>query len=140
MSNINSHINQEKLFEEVSNLIEVTQRETLRKVSQTGVLLYWHIGQRIDREILKLNRAEYGKDIISQLAKNLQIKFGQGFGERIIYRCIQFTKLFQEENIVNALSEHLKWSVKAIFISVVSLIAFLVLMLIFKLRLIFKSW
>tara|TARA_R110000868_G_scaffold188892_1_gene431739 strand:+ start:295 stop:1329 length:1035 start_codon:yes stop_codon:yes gene_type:complete len=110
MSNINSHINQEKLFEEVSDLIETTQRETLRKVSQTGVLLYWHIGHRIDREILKLNRAEYGKDIISQLAQNLQIKFGQGFGERIIYRCIQFTKFFQEEDIVNALSGHLKWS------------------------------
>jgi len=110
MSDIDTHIDQKKLFEEISHLIETTQRETLRKVSQIGVLLYWHIGQRINREILNLKRAEYGKEIINQLAKDLQIKFGPGFGQRIIYRCAQFAKLFCEEVIVSTLSNHLKWS------------------------------
>ncbi len=110
MNTVDVHIDQKGLFEEISRLIESTQRDTLRKVSQTGVLLYWRIGQRINQEILGLKRAEYGKDVIKQLAQSLQIKFGSGFGQRVIYRCVQFAKLFDEEAIIRALSEHLKWS------------------------------
>lgn len=110
MNKLDAHIDQEKLYSDISRLIETTQNETLRKVNQTGVLLYWHIGQRINSEILKLDRAQYGESIIDQLAKDLQVKFGPGFGRRIIYRCIQFAKLFSDEKIVSALSAHLKWS------------------------------
>jgi len=103
-------VTQDKLYEDISHLIQTTQQETLRKVSQTGVLLYWHIGQRINSDILKLDRAKYGEQIIHQLTKKLQAKFGSGFGQRIIYRCVQFSKLFKEEDIVVTLSNHLKWS------------------------------
>lgn len=105
-----SQIDQEKLYRDISHLIEKTQRETLQKISQTGVLLYWHIGQRINFDILKLDRAGYGEQIIEQLANKLQIKFGTGFGRRVIYRCVQFSKIFNEEKIVTSLSKHLKWS------------------------------
>jgi len=105
-----NQIDQEKLYRDISHLIEKTQRETLQKISQTGVLLYWHIGQRINFDILKLDRASYGEQIIKQLANKLQIKFGAGFGRRVIYRCVQFSKVFNEEKIVTSLSNHLKWS------------------------------
>jgi predicted nuclease of restriction endonuclease-like (RecB) superfamily len=110
MNGIDTHTHQKRLFDEISQLIETTQHETLRKISQTGVFLYWQIGHRINQEILNLKRAEYGKEIINELAKNLQIKFGPGFGQRLIYRCVQFAKLFHEEIIVKTLSQHLKWS------------------------------
>jgi len=35
-------------------------------------LLYWHIGQRIQREVLKGERAEYGEQIVITLAKLLE--------------------------------------------------------------------
>jgi hypothetical protein len=41
-----------QLFKDISKLIETTQQQTLRKISQTGVLLYWHIGQRVNEERL----------------------------------------------------------------------------------------
>ncbi|MGD9107741.1 MAG: PDDEXK nuclease domain-containing protein [Gammaproteobacteria bacterium] len=99
-----------KLFKDISNLIESTQQQTLRKISQTGVLLYWHIGQRVNYDILDSERAKYGAGIIDTLADKLQIKFGSSFGRRVIYRCIQFAKLFPDEQIVISLSNHLKWS------------------------------
>lgn len=105
-----NQIDQEKLYRDISHLIKKTQRKTLQKISQTGVLLYWHIGQRINFDILKLDRAGYGEQIINQLANKLQIKFGSGFGQRVIYRCVQFSKIFNEEKIVTSLANHLKWS------------------------------
>lgn len=105
-----TQIDQEKLYKDISHLIETTQQETLRKISQTGVLLYWHIGQRINHDILKLDRASYGEQIIHDLASKLQMRFGSGFGRRVIYRCVQFSKVFYDEKIVITLTNHLKWS------------------------------
>ena len=34
-------IDQDTLNADISQLIETTQQETMRKMSQTGVLLYW---------------------------------------------------------------------------------------------------
>lgn len=34
-------------------------------------LLYWHIGERINREVLGNQRAEYGKKIIETVASQL---------------------------------------------------------------------
>ena len=82
----------------------------MRKISQTGVLLYWHIGQRINKDILNLDRAKYGDNIISDIASSLQQQYGSGFGKRVIYRCVQFSKLFPSENVVIALAGQLKWS------------------------------
>lgn len=110
MGAIDKQVDQKQLYNDIKQLIELTQHDTLRKVSQTGVLLYWHIGIRINSEILKLDRAKYGEEIIDNLSKDLQFKFGTGFGKRIIYRCVQFAKFFSDEESIIALSEHLKWS------------------------------
>jgi predicted nuclease of restriction endonuclease-like (RecB) superfamily len=107
---IDNHINTSKLFKDISELIETTQQQTLRKISQTGVLLYWHIGARINCDVLDLERAKYGANIIDNLADKLQMRFGRGFGRRVIYRCVQFAKQFTEEQVVASLSNHLKWS------------------------------
>ena len=34
--------------------------------------MYWHIGERINRELLDNKRAEYGKQIVAQVARQLQ--------------------------------------------------------------------
>ena len=47
--------------------------------------MYWHIGERINREILGNERAEYGKQIVSQVATQLQAEYGEkGFEPRNI--------------------------------------------------------
>lgn len=35
-------------------------------------MMYWHIGERINREVLDNQRAKYGKQIVSQVATQLQ--------------------------------------------------------------------
>ncbi|RAP34915.1 hypothetical protein B1207_14580 [Legionella quinlivanii] len=105
-----SHINEDQLYSDVSQLIEITRQKTLHEVNRAGVLLYWHIGRRINRDILKCSRAEYGANIIKTLAEKLQTAFGRGFGVRVIHRCVQFERFFSDEKIVLSLSEHLKWT------------------------------
>jgi predicted nuclease of restriction endonuclease-like (RecB) superfamily len=110
MKSVDSSSEKNDLYRDISTLIETTRSKTLRKINQTGVLLYWHIGKRINQEILKLGRAAYGENIIDQLSQNLQLKFGPGFSRRIIYRCVQFAKTFDNKKIVEMLASHLKWS------------------------------
>lgn len=40
-------------------------------------MMYWHIGERINREVLDNQRAEYGKQIVSQVATQLQDAYGK---------------------------------------------------------------
>lgn len=103
-------INEEKLFEDITNIIDTTQQRVIREVSRAGVILYWHIGRRINHEILSFSRAEYGTQIIKNLSDRLQKKHGIGFGHRVIHRCCQFERLFPDEGIILSLSSHLKWT------------------------------
>ena len=89
----------------MSHLIENTQQHVLHKISHAGVMLYWYIGNRINSEVLNLDRAAYGKQVINNLAKKLQIKYGKGYSQSTIYRCIQLSKLFENEKIASMLYE-----------------------------------
>jgi predicted nuclease of restriction endonuclease-like (RecB) superfamily len=110
LNNELSHINEEQLYSDVSQLIEVTQQRTLHEINRAGVMLYWYIGQRINHDILHCNRAEYGAGIIKTLSEKLQTRYGKGFGLRVIHRCVQFERLFPDKEIVQLLSQHLKWT------------------------------
>lgn len=112
------YVDENKLYDDVSTLIETTQRHTLREISRTGVMLYWHIGQRTNSDILHCGRAEYGARIIQNLAKKLQVNYGNGFGSRVVHRCVQFAKEFLDEKIVLSLSIHLKWTHFVLLLSI----------------------
>jgi len=73
--------------------------------------MYWKIGERINREFFEGTRAEYGKQIVSQLATKLQQQFGKrGFEERNIRRMTQFASLFPDFEIVSQVATKLSWS------------------------------
>lgn len=74
-------------------------------------MLYWHIGERINREILGNQRAEYGKQVVSTLAMQLQQEFGgQEFSTRNLRRMMQFASTFPDLEIVTPLVSQLSWS------------------------------
>lgn len=77
--NINIH---DLLFTDVSGLIEKARQYVAQTVNTTLSLLYWKIGKRINSEVLKNKRAEYGKQIIGSLAKQLIEKYGKGWDEK----------------------------------------------------------
>ena len=56
-------------------------------------------------------RAEYGKQIVAAVSRQLQEEFGaKGFEERNIRRMMAFANLFPNFQIVSALPTQLSWS------------------------------
>ncbi len=105
------------LFRDISLLIESTKSHVARAVNSSIVFLYWKIGERIHREILGTDRAEYGEEVIKQLAKELGSIYGRGFDTRALFRMVRFAKFFPDEQIVVTLSPLLSWSHFIEFIS-----------------------
>jgi len=62
--------------------------------------LYWEIGKRIHQEILKGDRADYGKQILATLSQELSKSYGSGFSYSALTRMVKFYESFQDEKIV----------------------------------------
>ena len=61
--------------------------------------------------MLDNQRAEYGKQIVAQVARQLQEEYGsKGFDEKSIRRMMQFANLFADEQIVAQAARKLSWS------------------------------
>lgn len=74
-------------------------------------MVYWHIGERINREVVGNQRAEYGKRIVVTVLRQLQEVYGRkGFEPRSIQRMMQFASKFTNQQIVSTLSTKLSWS------------------------------
>ena len=73
-------------------------------------LLFWHVGKRIQEEVLKNERAEYGKQIVGTVARQLELKYGRNFTEKNVRRMIRFAQEFSDYNILPPLVAQLSWS------------------------------
>jgi hemerythrin-like domain-containing protein len=98
------------LFNELSTLIEQSQQQVAAQANSTLTLLFWHIGNRINNEILQNKRADYGKQIVSTLSTQLKNKYGKNFEMRNVQRMMQFAEQFADNTIVVTLSRQLSWS------------------------------
>jgi hypothetical protein len=86
----------------------ITKSEALQQPTLT--LLYWHIGDRIHDEILRGERAEYGKSIISSLSHQLILEYGNGFNKTNLHRMVKFSETFPDKQIVASLTQQLSWT------------------------------
>ena len=59
------------LLDDLRRMIEETRQDVAATVNAALTLLYWRIGKRINEEILKGGRAEYGEQIVSTLSRQL---------------------------------------------------------------------
>ena len=98
------------LLGELSQLIEQARQHVAQTANSTLTLLYWQVGARVQREVLKDGRAEYGERIVATVSRQLVIEYGKGFAEKSLRRMIQFAEAFPDELIVSALSRELSWS------------------------------
>ncbi|MBP7461321.1 MAG: DUF1016 family protein [Candidatus Delongbacteria bacterium] len=102
---------QSNLYTDICKLVDEARSHFASTANKTITLLYWRIGERINKEILEEKRAEYGKQIVSQLATELQNTFDKrGFQERNIRRMMQFAELLPDFRIVSELATQLSWS------------------------------
>ena len=59
------------LIADVRGMIAQTREGVARTVNAGMTLLYWRIGKRIQSEVLGGERAEYGKEILATLSREL---------------------------------------------------------------------
>ncbi|MFZ1380675.1 MAG: PDDEXK nuclease domain-containing protein [Saprospiraceae bacterium] len=64
----------------------------------------------MNEHILQSERAEYGKQIVINLAKKLEQQFGKSFAERNLRRMMQFAENFPTFEIVSPLVSQLSWT------------------------------
>lgn len=98
------------LIHDISALIDKARNHVASEYNSTQALLCWLIGNRIDEEILKAERAEYGETIVVSLADHLTRHYGRGYSRPNLFRMIKFAKLFPNREIVSTLSRQLSWS------------------------------
>ena len=98
------------LLADVRGLILAARESVARTVNAVLTLLYWEIGKRIRRDILKEKRAGYGEKILSALSAKLEAEFGRGFGERNLASMIRFAEVFPERDILQSLIAKLGWT------------------------------
>jgi DUF1016 N-terminal domain len=98
------------LLADIRELI-LTARERVAQTVNAGlVLLYWQIGQRIRKDILKEKRAGYGEEILQTLSAKLATEFGRGFSERNLANMMRCAEVFPDPKILHALSAELSWT------------------------------
>ncbi len=99
-----------QLFTDVAGFIEESKKYVAYTANATLTLLYWKMGKRINDELLKSKRGDYGKQIVVTLSRQLEETYGKGFEEKNLRRIVQFAAVFPDEQIVVSLIRQLTWS------------------------------
>jgi predicted nuclease of restriction endonuclease-like (RecB) superfamily len=102
--------NQNNLFADIKTLIEQSKQQIAVAVNSTITMLYWQIGSRIKTDILQNKRAEYGQEIIKQLAIKLTEQYGKGWSEKHLRHCLHIAETFPDIQIVSTLCRQFSWS------------------------------
>jgi hypothetical protein len=85
------------LVQEIRDLVQNARRAAAQNVNTLQVITNFEIGRRIVEYEQKGNRrAEYGKQIIRELADQLTNDFGRGFSKRNLEYMRQFYREYQD--------------------------------------------
>lgn len=98
------------LFNDVKTLITQSRERVAATFNDEIALLYWHVGRRINEDVLSGNRAEYGKQVISNLSVQLTAEFGKGWSEQQLRHCSYLASTFTDEEKFYALRRKLRWT------------------------------
>ena len=80
----------ESLYQDACLIIEQAQQTAYSAVNEMLIKRNWLLGLRIQHEVLKEQRAEYGEQVISKLAEKLTQKYGKGYIKRNLWYFIDF--------------------------------------------------
>ena len=98
------------LVGDIRALIEESRSAVATTVNAALTMLHWRIGKRINEELLKGDRGDYGGQIVSAVGRQLESEFGRGFSEKSLRHMIRFARVFPGEEIVSALRRQLSWT------------------------------
>lgn len=105
------------LFTEIKSLINSAKQKVAVEVNSMMSALYWEIGNKINQNLLKDQRAEYGKRVVANLSRQLREEYGtSSFSEKNLRRMMQFSSIFPDRKIVATLLRQFSWSHFTVFI------------------------
>ena len=111
INNIDNSANMDfMLFDELVQLIETGKKQLVQHANHSVNMTFWHVGKRINEHILHNQRADYGKQIVVTLARQLTERYGRSFEEKNLRRMLQFANEFPDLEIVVPLARQLSWS------------------------------
>ncbi len=97
-------------IDELRQMIDRARESVAFTVNSTLAMLYWHVGSRMQTEVLHNQRAEYGNQIVATVSRQLAIEYGNAFTEKNLRRMVQFAQIFPEKEIVVSLIRQLTWT------------------------------
>jgi predicted nuclease of restriction endonuclease-like (RecB) superfamily len=98
------------LYKDVCSFIENTRQRLATTANAEACVMHWEIGKRIKEDVLYNKRAEYGKQIVTNLAVALTERYGQGWGYEKLKHCVRSAYTFSENEIRYAVSTQLTWT------------------------------
>lgn len=98
------------LIDEIKTIIQEGRQQVAQAINAGLTATYWHIGQRIQKDILQNNRAEYGEQVVATLSRHLTKEFGKGWSVAQLRHCLHFAATFPDFQIVYTLCRQLSWS------------------------------
>lgn len=101
---------QHPLLADVRQLIDAARQRVAQAVNAELTQLYWQIGRRISTELLHGQRADYGKQVMAELARQLTADFGKGWSERQLRYCVRVAEVLPDAKILHTLCAQLSWS------------------------------
>jgi hypothetical protein len=69
--------NIDSVYKEITLAINNSKNKVVSAINSQMIILYWTIGKIIKIEILKDEKAEYGKSIIKELSRELTVNYGK---------------------------------------------------------------
>lgn len=105
------NISEDKIVSDIRSLIEQSRLQVAATVNAGMTLMYWHIGERINREVLGGERAAYGKQIVATISQSLTSEYGGSqFSVKNLNRMRLFAERFPDLSIWTPLVSKLSWS------------------------------
>lgn len=99
------------LVDDLHDLIRSCRTAVSQQVNSGLVMLYWLVGERLNRDLLPDGkRAAYGQQIVDAAGAALAEAHGQGFTAKNLRRMMQFASIYPNREIVVTLSRQLSWS------------------------------
>ena len=96
---------------EIKTILKNAREKAYTAVNSAMVEAYWKIGRRIvEEEQNGKERAEYGKEILQNLSKELTEEFGKGYSYRTLREIRQFYLMFSDFEKWRTVSAKLTWS------------------------------
>ena len=105
-----SQIAEDHIYERVADIIETRKYRAGAYANSEITLMYWEIGIYVNSVFLNGSRAAYGKQIVAELASQLQTRYGKTFDIHNLRRMMRFAEKFSSFEIVAKLASQLSWS------------------------------